>query len=84
MACKASGENRLIELLSFFPKSHFQLLVLKKHYDGDFKDFVDRLRMIYEFSDIYSNNHFFAVDITPSLLVLLKSFTGTSGIIISL
>ncbi|TFB28481.1 hypothetical protein [Pedobacter alluvionis] len=37
------------ELLSFFQKSHFQLLVLKKHYDGDFKNFVDQLRMIYVF-----------------------------------
>jgi len=37
------------ELISFFQKSHFQLLVLKKHYDGDFKDFVDRLRLIYVF-----------------------------------
>ncbi|MCX2430644.1 hypothetical protein [Pedobacter sp. GR22-10] len=37
------------KLLSFFQKSHFQLLVLKKHYDGDFKEFVDRLRMIYVF-----------------------------------
>jgi len=37
------------ELLSFFQKSQFQLLVLKKHYDGDFKEFVDRLRMIYVF-----------------------------------
>lgn len=39
------------ELLSFFQKSHFQLLVLKKHYDGDFKEFVDRLRMGYRFID---------------------------------
>ncbi len=39
------------ELLVFFQKSHFQLLVLKKHYDGDFKDFVDRLRMGYRFID---------------------------------
>jgi len=37
------------ELLSFFQKSHFQLLVLKRHYDGDFKDFVDRLKLIYMF-----------------------------------
>ncbi|MGF1925349.1 MAG: hypothetical protein ACQUHE_14330 [Bacteroidia bacterium] len=39
------------ELLSFFQKSHFQLLVLKKHYDGDFKEFVDRLKMGYRFID---------------------------------
>lgn len=37
------------ELLNYFHKSHFQLLVLKKHYDGDFKNFVDQLRMIYVF-----------------------------------
>jgi hypothetical protein len=37
------------KLISFFQKSHFQLLVLKKHYDGDFKEFVDRLRMGYSF-----------------------------------
>ena len=35
------------ELLNYFHKSQFQLLVLKKHYDGDFKDFVDQLRMAY-------------------------------------
>ena len=37
------------ELLVFFQKSQFQLLVLKKHDDGDFKDFVDRLRTGYRF-----------------------------------
>lgn len=37
------------ELLTYFQQSQFQLLVLKKHYDGDFKDFVDQLRMGYRF-----------------------------------
>lgn len=37
------------KLVSYFQQSQFQLLVLKKHYDGDFKDFVDRLRMVYRF-----------------------------------
>jgi hypothetical protein len=37
------------ELVSYFQQSQFQLLVLKKHYDGDFKDFVGQLRMVYSF-----------------------------------
>lgn len=37
------------QLISYFQQSQFQLLVLKKHYDGDFKDFVDQLRMVYRF-----------------------------------
>jgi hypothetical protein len=37
------------ELLTYFQQSQFQLLVLKKHYGGDFKDFVDQLRMVYSF-----------------------------------
>lgn len=37
------------ELVSFFQKSHFQLLVLKKHYDGYCKDFVNQLRRKYQF-----------------------------------
>lgn len=37
------------ELVSYFQQSQFQLLVLKKHYEGDFKDFVDHLRMVYRF-----------------------------------
>jgi len=37
------------ELVTYFQQSHYQLLVLKKHYEGDFKDFVDQLRRIYSF-----------------------------------
>ncbi len=37
------------QLVSYFQQSQFQLLVLKKHYDGDFKNFVDQLRMVYRF-----------------------------------
>lgn len=37
------------ELVSYFQKSQFQLLVLKKHYDGYCKDFVDQLREKYQF-----------------------------------
>lgn len=37
------------KLVSFFQKRHFQLLVLKKHYAGYFKDFVDQLRTVYRF-----------------------------------
>jgi len=39
------------ELLIFFQKSHSQFLVLKKHYEGDFKDFVNQLRIGYRFID---------------------------------
>lgn len=37
------------ELITYFQRSQFQLLVLKKHYEGAFKDFVDQLRRIYRF-----------------------------------
>lgn len=37
------------QLVSYFQQSQFQLLVLKKHYEGDFKNFVDQLRMVYRF-----------------------------------
>lgn len=39
------------ELLTYFQQSQFQILVLKKHYDGDFKDFVTLLRIGYRFID---------------------------------
>ena len=37
------------QLVSYFQQSQFQLLVLKKHYESDFKNFVDQLRMVYGF-----------------------------------
>ena len=37
------------ELITYFQQSQFQLLVLKKHYDGDFKDFVGQLKIGYRF-----------------------------------
>lgn len=37
------------ELLTYFQECKFQLLVLKKHYEGEVKDFVDQLRKVYSF-----------------------------------
>jgi hypothetical protein len=37
------------QLVSYFQQSQFQLLALKKHYDGDFKDFLNQLRIVYRF-----------------------------------
>ena len=37
------------ELLTYFQQRKFQFLVLKKHYQGDIKDFVAQLRMVYHF-----------------------------------
>jgi len=42
---------RDIELFTFFQERHFQISVLKKHYDCNFKDFVNRLRSVYRFID---------------------------------
>ena len=37
------------ELLSYFQQSQYQVLVLKKHFEGDFKGFVEQLRAAYKF-----------------------------------
>lgn len=37
------------QLISFFQKTHFQLLILKIHYDSQCKHFLDQLRKNYQF-----------------------------------
>jgi len=55
MLCPAPREYVLLnsvadwELFRFFQKHQFQLLVLKKHFKGRFKDFVDQLKIAYPF-----------------------------------
>jgi hypothetical protein len=37
------------ELISFFQKNHFQLLILKVHYEGYCEDFIGQLMTSYQF-----------------------------------
>jgi hypothetical protein len=37
------------QLVTYFQKNKFQLLVMKEHYQGDCKDFLDQLRKRYRF-----------------------------------
>ena len=37
------------EMVSFFQKRHYEFLILKDHYQGDCKHFIDQLRSAYKF-----------------------------------